>query len=640
MSTLRISATADDCMPALEVLEPRLLLSGAYATISPVASLPSQHDLPKWVDFVPVERYHHPIIRDNLLDIAAEITDRKAADANADVSDLSRPGFSRVTPAGDIMVEIRFLSDRTDTPAVLASLGFSPDAYSQFKNNTTGFGWASYADLEALAGVTGVLEITMPVAGVTKAVTKYVQPITSAGDEILNADALRSLAGVDGTGVKVGVISDGVENWEEVADFYELPATITIDEDRPGIPNKNEGTAMMEIVHDLAPGAELYFSSGLASSAEMVDSIDWLVSQGCDVIVDDLGFYGQPMFEDGTVAEAVLDAIGDGVVYVSAAGNDGETHYQADFDAAQDNTHLFAQSQNMLLFSLPGGSVEMGYSSATGILQWSDEWGASANNYNLYLLEWMYDPGLEDWVWDGIDVSASIQNGDDNPFEAIQVTNDTASTVYYAWLIHKAGGSDRELELYTVGNATMYDPQLVVPGDSVFGHPAANGVIAVGAIGANDPYDPYYSSDPDYENIKPYSSQGKSTVYTFPAGQNPIRTERESLDVAGIDGVWTKVNDLGFWGLPDKPFNGTSAAAPHVAAIAALLLEIDPSLTQADIVDLLNDNAVDLGDAGYDDVFGSGRVDALATISAATGTPGLDDDSDTGVGAFASEVQR
>jgi hypothetical protein len=213
--------------------------------------------------------------------------------------------------------------------------------------------------------------------------------------------------------------------------------------------------------------------------------------------------------------------------------------------------------------------------------------------------------------------STVTQNGDDNPLESIGVSNTGAGIVLLAWLVHKAGGSGRELELYTVGNVSMYDSQLVVPGDSIFGHAAAEGVIAVGAIDA---------SDSGNDDIEAFSSQGPSTIYTDFANQTS--TTRNSLDVAGIDGVSTKAGVQTYF---YEPFYGTSAAAPHVAAIAALLKQINPSLTPGDIVDLLNDNAVDLGAANYDAVFGHGRVDALATISAATAMPDLDDDSDTGV---------
>lgn len=426
--------------------------------------------------------------------------------------------------------------------------------------------------------------------------------VTSAGDGILNADDLRSLMDVDGTGVKVGVISDGVTHWENVEFFGDLPETITIDQTRPG--SGDEGTAMLEIVHDLAPGADLYFS-GPGDADEMEDSIEWLVNQGCDVIVDDLGFYDQPMFEDGTVAQAALDAIGEGVVYVSAAGNDAETHYQADFDPDGSNFHLFAPGQNILRFVLGGQS------GAAGFLQWSDEWGSSGNDYDLHLYVWT---GIG---WDYVTSSTNVQNGDDNPYEEIGVTNNGEDPVLLAWVVHRYSGSGRELELFTLGNVAMYDTGIVVAADSIFGHPAADGVIAVGAIDANDTGN---------DDIEDDSSRGPSTVYTDFGTQTS--TQRDSLDVAGIDGVSTKVGDLEYFG---EPFYGTSAAAPHVAAIAALLLEIDSGLTQGEIVDFIDDNAVDLGDAGYDDVFGYGRADALATVSAATNAPDLADGSDTGV---------
>jgi hypothetical protein len=555
-----------------------------------------------YVPFVPTHVDVDPVIRRNVLDLAAAIADMKRIDPNADASVLSFDGISakHVTPSGEMLVEIRFESAQTDILAYLESLGFRPETFRQSgvpATQGTTTGWVSYAALRSLGELTGVLEISLPLAPVSRTGS-----VTTVGDGILNADDLRSLMSVDGTGVKVGVISNGADHSQDIADFGDLPESINIDSTRQGA--GDEGTAMMEIVYDMAPGAELYFS-GPGNADQMVDSIGWLVGQGCDIIVDDQGFYDQPMFQDGTVAQAALDAIEDGVTYVSAAGNDAETHYQAAFNPALDDTHLFAQNQNLLRFYLDA------HSSVTGVLQWSDEWGYSSNDYDLVLYQWT-------GTWNLIAASAEVQDGNDTPFESVAWTNPNAGAVLLAWQIQRFDGAVRELELYTMGDVLPYgyDAQLFIPGDSIFGHPAAEGVIAAGAIDA---------ADSGNDDIEDFSSQGPATIYTD--FTNQVSTTRHPLDVEGIDGISTKAGVEGYF---SQPFYGTSAAAPHIAAIAALLLQIDPGLTPADIQDLITANAVDLGTTGYDDVFGFGRADALATISATTGSPDLAAASDTG----------
>ena len=131
--------------------------------------------------------------------------------------------------------------------------------------------------------------------------------VNTEGDAILRADLVRSLRGITGSGIRSGVISDGVDSRADAQASGDLPNDIEIDAGRPG--SGDEGTAMLEIVHDLAPNAQLAFS-GPATSLEMVESINFLASQafggaGADIIVDGLGFFGQPYFEVGSIAQAV-----------------------------------------------------------------------------------------------------------------------------------------------------------------------------------------------------------------------------------------------------------------------------------------------------------------------------------------------
>ena len=79
------------------------------------------------------------------------------------------------------------------------------------------------------------------------------------------------------------------------------------------------------------PDAELAFS-GAGTSLLFVHAALWLANdafdgEGADIIVDDLGYYSEPFFEDGLVALAATDAVAGGAVFVSAAGNFSDGHY-------------------------------------------------------------------------------------------------------------------------------------------------------------------------------------------------------------------------------------------------------------------------------------------------------------------------
>ena len=108
--------------------------------------------------------------------------------------------------------------------------------------------------LDAIAKLDAVQEITAPDYRVNRTGRKNTQ-----GDGILRANLVRYYGGITGKGVKVGVISDGVDARRTAQSSGDLPATIEIDPGNRG--SGDEGTALLEIVHDLAPKADLAFSA-------------------------------------------------------------------------------------------------------------------------------------------------------------------------------------------------------------------------------------------------------------------------------------------------------------------------------------------------------------------------------------------
>ena len=267
MSRQGFCAISDKNMPALEVMEPRLLLSAVPTGLSVDELIELAPSISLHADTVPgITKDDQSVLRSDLRDTITAIADLKARSPSADASLLPDLGIATVSQTGDIRVTVRFDSGQAGVQAALTETGFH--AVSIRQDSGIASGWVSYANAYALGEISGVKEVSLPIPVVTNAGS-----ITTAGDGLLNVDDLRSLLSVDGTGVKIGVISDGVYNWQDVRSSGDLPMSITIDPSLPGTAGANEGTAMLEIIHDLAPGADLYFS-GPAYTTDIADSID------------------------------------------------------------------------------------------------------------------------------------------------------------------------------------------------------------------------------------------------------------------------------------------------------------------------------------------------------------------------------
>ena len=140
---------------------------------------------------------------------------------------------------------------------------------------------------------------------------------TTAGDAVIRANALRA-RGLTGSGVRIGVISDGVGGLAAARASGDLGEVRVLSNEQGG----NEGTAMLEIVYDIAPGAELYFHDHGDSVLGFNRAVDDLVAAGCTVIVDDVAWPREPFFEDGVIATHLEGLLASQkLVYVSATGN-------------------------------------------------------------------------------------------------------------------------------------------------------------------------------------------------------------------------------------------------------------------------------------------------------------------------------
>src|SRR3989337_2040421 len=220
-------------------------------------------------------------------------------------SSISDP-LVKVDNSGNIQTYIHMENMDQDNISKLESMNVKIEIVNSKYNLIQA--WVPFDKVEEVASLNFVKKITPPSYGILRTGS-----VNSKGDMVMRSDKVRNELGFDGTGVRVGVISDGVDSMAVSQATGDLTNNIDVNPSLPG--SGDEGTALLEIIHDIAPGAELAFSEGFSSSATFINSLNFLVNDAdVDIIVDDIGFLNEPYFPDGMVAQAVADAIAKGVV--------------------------------------------------------------------------------------------------------------------------------------------------------------------------------------------------------------------------------------------------------------------------------------------------------------------------------------
>jgi len=507
--------------------------------------------------------------------------------------------------------------------------------------------------------------------------------VDSEGDATLKADQVRSRLGVDGTGVRVGVISDGINGIFAAGCTTCGPTTATpspissgdlpdasgtrnaggvltsvsggitaqsfrADGDlegplQPGCIEQGagaEGTALLEIVHDLAPGARLFFAN-MDTSLEFQQAVTW-VATNTDVGVDDIGFFTPPYDGTSPVSQNTADQLNSDAnpvrAYFNAAGNEAGYHYAGQYaDSGTDGTayvgypgdlHLFQPSATTSDILGRGATIADVVELPTGAnvviqLTWNDPFGASSNDYDLYLVQSSTGTVVAE--------SADTQSGTQDPEEWVSYINNTGAEDTFYIIIQNwenlaaprtfdmfvfsdpcAGPGPVRLAPYIAHNYNTVGGSIIPPSDAG-GSPA--GVISVAAANWQTP-----------DTLEPFSSQGP----TLDGRLKPDVTAIDGVSITGAAGFGANITNTSRCAIGTSPcyFYGTSAAAPHGAGVAALLLQAAPCLldgspgalasatARVDLRNLVLNNALDLGTPGPDYAYGYGRIDALAAANA------------------------
>jgi hypothetical protein len=207
-------------------------------------------------------------------------------------------------------------------------------------------------------------------------VTSVYRPITHAGsvqtqgDAVVNADDVRA-AGQDGSSFLIGALSDSALDIQASQSTGDLPSVV---DQYLEFPASDEGRAMLEIIHDVAPGASLAHHSAFLDELSFANGIRELAEAGSRIVVDDVYNYSEPFFQDGIIAQAVNDVVTqDDVIYVSAAGNQADRSYEAVFRDDGSAFHDFdptAGTDTLQQITVPAAPA-YGYYPMKLVLQWN-----------------------------------------------------------------------------------------------------------------------------------------------------------------------------------------------------------------------------------------------------------------------------
>jgi hypothetical protein len=446
------------------------------------------------------------------------------------------------------------------------------------------------ARLADLAGAPGVRSVREPL--------RATPSVTSQGVASTGASAWHS-AGDGGAGTKIAVVDGGFAGAAALVGT-ELPVGTTMDLSRCSDPNQEvHGTAVAEIAHDMAPAAALHLVC-IETDLEFVDALSTFSSLGVDIVNGSIGWTltgrGDGSGGPNTVAGAVRALREQNILYVGSAGNYSRLHWMGpavgDTANAPGDFVDIAPDDGLDFLVAPNATV-------TVSMRW-DAWPETFEDLDLLVYDMQSTCNNEYGIVNDVEVVdgvAYLSEGGwtqdpGQPVEQVTFTNCRNSVGFFEVLVDRfQGGAAPRIDLFFDGDIVLMsgtESSVVEPATS----PA---VLAVGAHCTGT------------SQIEGFSSTG------------PTIDGRTKPDIAAPDSVSTAT--YGNANVCQSGFVGTSAAAPHVAGAAAVLLGANPSLDVAELQQLLLDRALDAGGFGDDNQFGAGVLAMGPARSVSTPPP-------------------
>ncbi len=548
--------------------------------------------------------------------------------------DFSVPNDLVFNGSGDVGVQITAQNVGALTKP-LAALGFQADGVDAADHLLDGF--LPIGSIDSVGGLSSI--------GLMGVLPEY-QPQASAGavdsqgDAVLEADRACAATGDNGAGITVGVLSDSYNDLGTAsADVAsgDLPGNVNVLQDLPS-GGTDEGRAMLQIVHDLAPGANLAFATADISEAQFAANIVRLATPinqggaGANIIADDVNYYDEPYYQDGIVAQAIDNVVTNyNVAYFSAAGNYSDQAYEStNVNFITDRIPGISPHSASYYNFDPTGSpddrqtltLESGQSVLLG-LQWDDPFYTTngvTTDLNFFALN----------ASNGQVIASSTMNtiANQTPYQFLSVQYSGSGSAQIEVVIQKVSGPTPGRLKYVNFGSNEY-------GDVTFDDFATDSPTINPHAGAADAMAVAAASASDQRNPEPFTGVGPTTIL-FDASGNRLASPvvRAKPDITATDGVSTTFFGRDMAGYAEPQFFGTSAATPHAAAIAALILEEHPTWTPFQIyADLQSTADPNIGGVpGNPNVVGAGLIDAYRAMVGglvASATPVSDDFTDS-----------
>jgi hypothetical protein len=546
-----------------------------------------------------------------------------AAAAAVPVTDTGVESLARRDATGRLQIDVHFDCALAPPVAGLTAAGLA--VASSVKSGTLCVveGWASSTAVAQLQAVAGVTRISAPsyvrptppraLRPVLHGLTRPSQQKQGAGPaidqngvSIMRADQFVAQTGTTGTGVTVGVQSVGVASLSTIQARGELPASIQVlyPAGNTSSAQADEGTALFEEIHAVAPGATLVFC-GPSTFVDFTSCMTQLINAGATILVDDTGFAGDDlMSQDNDQSAAIAQILSQNptVMNFSSSGNSNGTYWEGNYSPVS------AATTSLPALSCPSGAgtpdayvaafgsdtsetlTVTAYSSFSLLFAWADPPDQLTSHFDVF------------WFTSGnptalgcLSTAAATSN------EVTQSLSLPAGTYTVVVASPDTSASGKLLKLWAGGDGlTMLS--VATPGALVSPQAMVPGLLTIGAVNGSDAVG---------NTIEPFSSTGPLSL-AFPT---PMQLQAPALvapDGVAVDAAGTYfASDL----FPDGNFYGTSASVANAAGVAALLRGAFPTLSVAQMSTVVQSGATPLGATVPDGVFGYGRIDALGALA-------------------------